>query len=67
MKFSLPNGDTVEIKIIPEGAKKEDAEATKFFVDGLELALTRASVFCYGNGFTYSAKEFEEIARALRT
>ena len=64
MKFKL-NGCTVEIKVIPEGAKKEDSFKTERLTDDLSLALIHASNFCRCNGFQDSADHYLKLANTL--
>ena len=64
MKFNL-NGATVEIKLTPVGAKKENPVSSQHFADTLSLALIHASNFCTGQGMEAAANEYLEIARAI--
>ena len=64
MKFKL-NECTVEIKVIPEGAKKEDSFKTERLVDDLSLALLHATNFCRCNGLQVSADHYLKLAEAF--
>lgn len=64
MKFNL-NGATVEIKVTPVGAKKENPVSSQHFADTLSLALLHASNFCTGQGLAVQADEYMEIAKAI--
>ena len=64
MKFKF-NGCTVEIKVIPEGAKKEDSFKTERLADDLSLALLHASNFCRCNGIHVSADHYYKLAQGF--
>lgn len=64
MKFNL-NGATVEIKVTPVGAKKENPVSSQHFADTLALALIHASNFCTGQGLAVHADEYMEMAKAI--
>ena len=64
MKFKF-NGCTVEIKVIPEGAKKEDSLKTGRLAVDLSLALLHASNFCRCNGVQDSADHYLDLAKVF--
>lgn len=64
MKFKF-NGCTVEIKVIPEGTKKEDSFRTESFANDLSLALLHASNFCRCNGLQPSSDYYYKLASAM--
>lgn len=64
MKFKL-NECTVEIKVIPDGAKKEDSFKTERLADDLSLALLHATNFCRCNGLQVSADHYLNLADAI--
>lgn len=64
MKFDL-NGATVEIKVTPAEAKKENPISSAHFVDDLSLALIHAANFCRGQGMEVAANGYLEIAKAI--
>lgn len=65
MKITLPNGDTLEIKVIHEGAKKADEFSTDIMAMDLSMALTKAAVFCEGNGMHTRAREYAALGKAI--
>ena len=64
MKFKL-NVCTVEIKVIPDGAKKEDSFKTERLADDLSLALLHATNFCRCNGLKVSADHYLKLAEVF--
>lgn len=64
MKFKF-NDCTVEIKVIPEGAKKADYHKTERLANELSVALLHASNFCRGNGLQLSADHYFKLAEAI--
>lgn len=64
MKFTF-EGCTIEIKVIPEGAKKADSIKSDRIADDLSLALLHAANFCGGIGLNISANHYLDLATAM--
>ena len=64
MKYKF-NDCTLEIKVIPEGAKKEDSLKSARLAVDLSLALLHASNFCRCNGIQESAEHYFDLAKVF--